>query len=135
VKPIRSWKPIEPSFTGEVTQRTSERPSPSTVSKSARTGPARAGAAEIAADADEVDVGLVGIRLRQEAAQEAGDAVAVLGDEAREAEMDEEQSLEDAGGRTAAPPVVDMIDHAVVVLGLGVTELQRHPREPHARLR
>jgi hypothetical protein len=62
--------------------------------------------AQVGTDADEVDLGLVGIRLREEAAEEAGDPGLVLGHEARGPEVDEEQALQDVRGRAAAPPVV-----------------------------
>src|SRR5262245_34678472 len=54
--------------------------------------PSEPGAALLGRDADEVDVGLVGIRLGEEADQEGYEpALVVLGDEARPLEMEEDR--------------------------------------------
>src|SRR5437763_8880797 len=76
-------------------------------------------------DPDEVDIGLVGVRLRQEAAQEAGELAVDLGDEARPLEVDEEQAREHRRHLAPAPPGVDDADDAAVVRRARVPDLSQ----------
>jgi len=76
-------------------------------------------AAVVGGDAGEVDVGLVGLRLGQEAGQEAAQVVAVLGHERRLGEVDEEEPRQHVDHLPAAPPPVDERGDAVVVGGPG----------------
>src|SRR5206468_2454894 len=67
-----------------------------------------AAAAVVGPHADEVDVGLLGVRLGEEAAQEADHLAVLFRDEARVAEVLEEEAREHRPHRPAAPPLVDM---------------------------
>ena len=86
-------------------------------------------------DADEVDVRLVGIGLREEADEERHElALVVLGDEARPLEMEEEQLRQHRRHVPAAPPGVDVLDDATVVGRARVPYRRRHRRR-HVRSR
>jgi hypothetical protein len=82
-------------------------------------------------DADEVDVGLVRVRLREEAAEESSELLPlVLGDEARAVEVDEEQLRKHRCHLPAAPPDVDATDDAPVVRWPRMANGDIHGREP-----
>ncbi len=76
-------------------------------------------------DTDEVDVPLVGVGLRAEAAEEAGKLAVVVHHERRVAEVDEEELREHRRHRTATPPLIDDADHGGVVRGLGLADVHR----------
>ena len=79
-KPSAVWKAIEPLLTGAVTARTTVRPLARATAKKRRyRSRAEAGPAPGGVDADEVDVGLVGVIGAQEADEEADERVLVLG--------------------------------------------------------
>ncbi len=84
-----------------------------------------AGTAPRGVDADEVDVRLVLVRLRPEAAEKAGDLTVVLQHERRVAEVDEEELRQHRRHRAAAPPLIDDADHGAVIRGLGVADVHR----------
>ena len=83
------------------------------------------GAAPFGVDADEMDVCLVAVRLRPEAAEEARDLPVVVHHERRVAEMDEEELRQHRRHRPAAPPLIDDTDHGAVVGRLGMTDVHR----------
>src|SRR6185437_12037514 len=87
--------------------------------------PADAAATVTGGDADEVDVGLVRLRLGQEPGQEAAQRAPVLGHERRLGEVDEEEPRQHVDHLPTAPPLVDERRNPVVVGGHGV---------PHADL-
>ena len=72
-----------------------------------------------------MDVRLVGVGLRAEAAEEARDLAVVVHHERRVAEVDEEELREHRRHRPAAPPLIDDADHGRVVRGLGVADVHR----------
>jgi hypothetical protein len=81
--------------------------------------PPDSAAAMLGRHADEVDVGLVGLRLGQEPGQEPRQLAAVLGHERRVREVDEEEPRQHVDHLAAAPPLVDERGDAVVVGGHG----------------
>ena len=83
------------------------------------------GAAPIRVDADEMDVRLVGVGLREKAAEETRDLPVVVRDERRVAEVDEEELREHRRHRPAAPPLIDDTDHGRVVGSFGVADVHR----------
>jgi nucleoside-diphosphate-sugar epimerase len=84
-----------------------------------------AGAAPLGVDADEMDVRLVGVRLRPEAAEKGRYLTLVVQHERRVAEMDEEELRQHRRHRPAAPPLIDDTDHGAVVGRLGMTDVHR----------
>jgi len=84
-----------------------------------------AGAAPLGLDTDEMDVCLVGVCLRPEAAQKARDLPVVVHDERRVPEMDEEELGQHRGHRPAAPPLIDDPDHGAVVGRVGMADVHR----------
>ena len=84
-----------------------------------------AGAAPIRVDADEMDVRLIGMGLRAEAAEEARDLPVGVHHERRVAEVDEEELREHRRHRPAAPPLIDDTDHGRVVGSFGVADVHR----------
>ncbi len=87
--------------------------------------PRDAGATPLWIDTDEVDVRLVGVGLRPEAAEKACDLPVVVRHERRVAEMDEEELRQHRRHRPAAPPLIDDTDHGAVIHGFGVTDVHR----------
>ena len=84
-----------------------------------------AGAAPLGIDADEMDVRLVGVGLRAEAAEEARDLPLVVHHERRVAEMDEEELRQHRRHRPAAPPLIDDTDHGAVIRRVGMADVHR----------
>jgi hypothetical protein len=108
VNPIAVWKAIDWAFWAAVIARTTEGEEPLVES---------AGEAVAASDRvhpDEVDVGRVRLRRRQEADQEPGQGAVGFGDGRRRVEVVEEHPGQRAADR-AAPPVVDHGDDRVEV--------------------
>ena len=81
-------------------------------------------------DADEMDVRLVVVRLRAEAAEEANEPSVVLRNERGVPEVDEEELRQHRRHRPPAPPLVDDRDHVRVVARLRVTEGDGHTLKP-----
>src|SRR5205085_11579002 len=107
---------IEPSFTGEVTQRTRLRPFARATAKEALVQLAREPAATaVGTDADEVDVRLVRKALREETVEEGYELAVLLRDEARLPKVLEEEPREERAHRASVPPVVDERGNPVVV--------------------
>src|SRR5919204_5052846 len=90
-------------------------------------------AAPVRPDADEVHVGLVRIRLRQETADEPDELAVLLGDEAGVAEVLEEEPRQHRAHRAAAPPGVEVWRDARVVGGLGMSNRDHARRLFHIR--
>src|SRR5439155_10683486 len=92
-----------------------------------------AAAAVVGPDADEVDVRLVAEGLREEAAEEADHLAVLLRDEARVAEVLEEEAREHRPHSPAAPPRVEMWRDTRVVAGLGMSDRDHRERLFHIR--
>ncbi len=84
-----------------------------------------AGATPLGIDADEMDVRLVGMGLRPEAAEKACNLPVVVHHERRVAEMDEEELRQHRRHRPTAPPLIDDADHEAVIRRVGMTDVHR----------
>src|SRR5205085_11062837 len=85
----------------------------------------KAAATLVGPDADEVDVCLVAVGLREEAAQEPDELAVCLRDQARVTEVLEEEAREHRAHRPPVPPLVEMWRDARVVTGLGMSDRDR----------